>query len=804
VGSPGVGVAARASSRDRSRAGGTRVRLREGHRFSAAFSAEAAASSSSSPSDDDDAPVAADDDEPPAPPKEEVEFQAETRQLLDIVTHSLYTDKEVFLRELVSNASDALEKLRHVQATGTLSGTGSSDGEAGSVPLEIRIETDEAANTLTIADTGIGMTREEMTDNLGTIARSGTKSFVTEMKRKKDADDPGDFDPFGQGIIGKFGVGFYSGFMVADKVDVRSMSAGKISRSGDAFEGGKEEEALVWESTGSGKYSIAPLSGDVRQDRGTSVVLHLKPDLEQFVDEKTVEGILKKYSNFVGFPIYLNGNRVNTVDAVWLDHPKDVTEETHSSFYKYVAHAHDEPLSTIHFRVDAPLDIKALFYIPSFHQEKHGMGRMDPGVSLYSRKVLIESKSPDILPEWCRFVKGVVDSEDLPLSISREKPQDTALMHKMRKALTRKVIAHLAKMMKKDPTKYKEEFYGEYAFFLKEGACQDFDSQEPLSKLLMFETSKGMAGELSSLDEYVSRMPPEQKDVYFLFAPSRELALQSPYMEGFAEGNREVLFVYSAIDDFVMANLKAFEGRNLVSVDRSEVDLPKKDADEKKDDKNESKGDEDKAASSGTSLSKAEAADFCAWFQSTLGSKVSTCRTTDRLTSSPAVVTDAESGALRRMMRMVETQEGGAGSAGMPLPKQIVEINPRHEIVRGMHALKDADPTLAKVLAEQVYDNCLVAAGLLDDGRSMLPRLNDLMLCVVKTGQKEGGSDGAEKAAELEMKGKDSEEVANEPKVVVEPEIVEAEFVEPEFVEPEVVEAEVVGDGKGEGDNKNK
>lgn len=378
--------------------------------------------------------------------KDEMEFQAETRQLLDIVTHSLYTDKEVFLRELVSNASDALEKLRHVQATGTLSGSPSGEGE-DSVPLEIRIETDEASNTLTITDTGIGMNKEEMVNNLGTIARSGSKAFVREMQMKEQIGDTNDVDPFGQGIIGKFGVGFYSGFMVADKVDVRSKSAGKISDDNNSITE-TDEEALVWESEGLGKYSVSPLSSDIRQDRGTSVVLHLKPELSQYANESTVETILKKYSNFVGFPIFLNGKRVNTIDAIWLHDPKEVDDEKHSAFYKYVSHMYDDPLSTIHFRVDAPLDIKALFYIPSFHQEKYGMGRMDPGVSLYSRKILIEAKSPDILPEWCRFIKGVVDSEDLPLSISREKPQDTALVAKMRKALTRKIIAHLSKMMK--------------------------------------------------------------------------------------------------------------------------------------------------------------------------------------------------------------------------------------------------------------------------------------------------------------------------------------------------------------------
>ena len=655
-------------------------------------------------------------------PKDEMEFQAETRQLLDIVTHSLYTDKEVFLRELVSNASDALEKLRHLQVAGKL--TSSTDD----TPLEIRIETDEAANTLTITDTGVGMTRSEMVSNLGTIARSGSRAFVEEMKMKEVAKDPTDFDPYGQGIIGKFGVGFYSGFMVADKVDVRSKSATVED------DDNKDEGPILWESTGTGKYSLSPLSSNVRQDRGTSVVLHLKQDLVQYADETTVEKILKKYSNFVGFPIYLNGNRVNIIEAIWLQDPKSIDEKTHSDFYKYVSSSYDEPLSTLHFRMDAPLDIKALLYIPSFHQEKYGMGRMDPGVSMYSRKVLVESKSPHILPEWCRFIKGVVDSEDLPLSISREKPQDSALVGKMRKALTRKIISHLSTMMRKETDTYKEEFYKEYSYFLKEGVCQDFDSQQALSKLLYFETSKGMTGELVSLDEYVSRCPPETKDIYYLFAPTRELALQSPYMEAFSKNKREVIFIYTAIDDFVMANLKTFEGRELLSADRSDVDLPKSDdSNDTNEDGNEDKKKDDGTTTSGKSLSAAEATKFCAWFQTTLPSKVSKCKTTNRLSSSPAVIVDNESGALRRMMRIVETQDGGSSTSGMPLPKQTVEINPDHEIIVGMNRLKDTDPVLALVLAEQIYDNCLVSAGLLDDGRSMIPRINDLMLCVVKS-----------------------------------------------------------------------
>jgi len=397
--------------------------------------------------------------------------------------------------------------------------------------------------------------------------------------------------------------------------------------------------------------------------------------------------------------------------------PTDVDEETYTSFYRFIANAIDEPLDTLHFRADAPLDVKALFYTPSFHSEKYGMGRMEPGVSLYSRKVLIESKSPDILPDWMRFVKGVVDSEDLPLSVSREKAQDSNLIAKLRKVLTRKFISHLAKIAKKDPEKYKDEFYKEYSFFLKEGLCQDFDFKEPLSKILYFETSKTTTGELVSFDEYISRCTPEQNDIYYLHAPTREMALQSPYMEAFDKAGREVILVYNAIDDFVMANLEKYEGRNLISAEKADIDLP-------------DGGDEENKEVSAEGLSEEEATKFCAWFESTLDDKVTKCKTTTRLGSSPAIVTDNESGAMRRMMRLVDTTDGGRD--GLKLPKQQVEINPKHPVINGINSIRETEPTLAKVLSEQVFDNCLLAAGLMDDGRAMLPRLNDILLTVVK------------------------------------------------------------------------
>lgn len=722
------------------------------HRWLSTSSSNAEPSDNSADKKEEDAATAKDEEkdegekllEDKSEKPELLEFQAETRQLLDIVTHSLYTDRDVFLRELVSNASDSLEKLRHLRAAGSSAkATVQPD-----LPLEIRIDLDEVASTITITDTGIGMTRKDMVDNLGTIARSGSKRFIESLRESSS----GGKDPLAssggvaadtaaaQGIIGQFGVGFYSAFLVGETVEVRSRSAVAASEGdGEGGEEGEEVTPHVWTSKGEGTFEVSPLSDpDIRQDRGTSIVIHLKSEYWDYCDESRIEKILKRYSNFVNFPIFLNGNRVNTLEAIWSKDPKEVTEEEYSAFYKYVANAVDEPLDVYHFRVDAPLDVKALLFVPSFHSEKYGMGRMDPGVSLYSRKVLIESKSPDILPDWMRFVRGVVDSEDLPLSISREKAQDSALIAKLRRALVRKFIAHLAKMVKDDKDKYVDEFYKEYSFFLKEGICQDYEWQSGLSKLLYFETNKGGSNNLKSLDEYVSSMRPEQKDaIYYLVAPTRDAALQSPYLEAFEKANVEVLLMYTAIDDFVMANLEQYEGRKLISVEKGDIDLSELMADGAGGDKDKEKGDDDdedetanKLYEAKRELTTAESVYFCEWFRKQVGEdKVASCVVTKRLSTSPAIVTDNESGAMRRIMRLVDTSDGGRGD--IPLPKQHVEINPNHAVIVGMYDLIQKEPVLARVLADQVYDNCLVAAGLLDDSRSMLPRLNDILLCVV-------------------------------------------------------------------------
>ena len=620
-----------------------------------------------------------------------LEFQAETRKLLDIVTNSIYTDKEVFIRELISNASDALEKYRYKQVNNEVVKEGDSS-------CEINILTDMTNGTLTIIDSGIGMNREELISNLGTIARSGSKQFVQSMSEKGGK---------ASGIIGQFGVGFYSSFMVASSVKVESVSASIDSAS----------KAHRWESDGSGQFTIDEISpGSIEGglNRGCKITMKLKDECKEYADAKRVKEIIQRYSNFVSFPIKVNGETVNTISAIWTEDKANVTNEQYDAFYKFISKSFDAPKFTLHFRTDAPIDLRCLFFIPTFHTEKFGGARIEPGVNLYSRKVLIENKPSDLLPDWCRFIKGVVDSEDLPLSLSREKPQDSRLLGRIRDVLTRKIVRFLEEQKKKEPTLYKE-FYIEYNIFLKEGVCHDYKFMDQISKLLLFETSSQESGALTSLDEYISRCTPEQKNIYYLVAPTREAALQSPYYETFKKHGIEVLFLYTTIDDFAMANIKTFGGRPLISAETSSVDL------------NSERPVAAEADKAELALDAEQIKAVCSWLSSTLGpSRVREVRATTRLSDSPACVTDHESGALRRMMKMVDQSNQGQATA---IPPQILEINPKHPIIKTFSkiAAENRDSALAKIVVEQVMDNALIAAGLVDDPRTMLPRLNQIL-----------------------------------------------------------------------------
>lgn len=620
---------------------------------------------------------------------EAYQFEAETKQLLDIVINSLYTDKEVFVRELVSNASDALEKIRYLQNT-------NNEVAFNDSKLEIKISSDTESKTITIEDSGIGLGKDEMVKTLGTIARSGSKEFLAGAKADgKEVD-----------IIGQFGVGFYSAFMVAKKVEV-------ISTPAALGDNGEVQDAHKWVSEGAGSYSIEKVDGKA-EARGTKIIMHLRDDCHNYGDPNTVRGILSKYSNFVPFPISLNGDQVNTIQAIWAMDKSSLTEEQYTEFYRYIANAWDEPQYQLHFKVDVPLDLKALFFIGSTHTEKFGASRMDPGVNLYSKKVLIESNSENLLPQWMRFVKGAVDSEDIPLQISREGIQDSQLIKKISNVLTRRVIRMLQQEADKNAEQY-NEFFEEFGHFIKEGVVTDFERRDDIAKLLRFETSSSTPGELmSSFDDYISRCTGEQSNIYYLSAPSRELALASPYYEEFKREKVEVVFLYDPIDEFVVSNLMQYEGRKLISAESGGIDL-RSDGGRATD---EERGESDKSDENSDQIHK-EMAD---WMQETLSEQVRDVQVTTRLKDSPAIIVDHESATIQRMMKQLGEKQ--------PLAKQKLELNPLHPISKGMFELRNTDPKLARLVAEQVFDNAIVAAGVMEDPRAMLPRINELLVAL--------------------------------------------------------------------------
>ncbi len=601
------------------------------------------------------------------------EFQAEIKQLLDIVIHSLYTEKEIFVRELVSNASDALEKLRHTQIT-------EKDIFDDKLDLEINVTTDDKAKTITIQDFGIGMTRAELVENLGTIAHSGSKAFLKAL---------GEGGQKNASLIGQFGVGFYSAFMVAKSVKVYTHSW----RAG--------EPGHVWTSDGSGSYEIEESDGE---RRGAKVVIELKDECAEFSQDWKVKEILERYSAFVSFPINLNGKRINTVQALWLRSKNEIKDEEYTEFYKFQAHAHDEPRLRLHFSADAPLSINALLFVPQSNTEKLGLARSEPAVSLYCRKVLIDAKPKDLLPEWLRFLKGVVDSEDLPLNISRETMQDRALIEKLNKVITKRFLKFLEEEAKNRPEGY-HGFYEEFGVFLKEGAALDFAHKDALVKLLRFESSLTEKGKTTSLADYVSRVGADQKEIYYLIGPNRSAIESGPYLEAFKARNLEVLFCYEAVDEYVMNNVREFDGKKLTAADHADVklsDLPKAEG----------------------SLSEADTKKLTTWLKDTLGERVADVKASDRLVDSPALALNADkfmSPHMRRMMKAMN--KDGADS---PLRVNL-EINPRSAVMKRLFDIHLAAPEKAKLVAEQILDNALISAGLLDDATPMVARLYKLL-----------------------------------------------------------------------------
>jgi TNF receptor-associated protein 1 len=600
---------------------------------------------------------------------EKHEFQAEIGQLLEIVTHSLYTDKEIFVRELISNAADATEKLKFLQTSGT-------EIFEPDTPLKITVATDDQAKTITFTDSGLGMTHAELVENLGTIAHSGSKAFLEQLKASKsDAS-----------LIGQFGVGFYSAFMAGEKVTVYTRSYRP------------EETGYIWTSDGQTGYEIEAASD---LPRGTKVVVQLRDT--EFAQSSNIERIIKHYSNFVPFPIELNGTAVNTVQALWTRSKKEITDAEYEDFYKFVAHDTQAPTYRLHFTADAPLSIQALLFVPAKSFEHLTLARGDSEVNLYCKKVLIEPKAKKLFPEWLRFLRGVVDSEDLPLNISRETMQDSALLRKLNDVLTKRVLKWLEEEAKSDPTKF-DEFFKQHGHCLKEGIATDWSHKEAIAKLLRFESSSTEAGKTTSLTDYVSRMPEEQKEIYYLLAPNRAAAEASPYFEVFREKKLEVLYLTDARDEFVMEHLREFDKKRVVAAEKADLKL------------------EDKTHA----LSDDDARMLANFIKEQLTDRVNEVRVSKRLVGSPAVALDSDptmTASMKRMIKMMNRDD----MPGMPETKPDLEINPDHAMMVRLNEIRHTDPTLAGEVAAQVYDNALVSAGLLEDPRAMLSRLNSLL-----------------------------------------------------------------------------
>ena len=599
-------------------------------------------------------------------------FQAEIQQLLDLVVHSLYTDKDIFLRELISNASDSMEKVRHLE------GTEKHFKDAGE-ELRITLELDKEAKTITLTDRGVGMTREELIGNLGTIAHSGTKAFLEQMKETGGSP---------AGLIGQFGVGFYSAFMVADKVEVFSRS----------WKEGAEN--LRWESDGKTGYEIEETQ---ELPRGVKIVLHLNEASADFADEYKVKGLITRYSNFVGFPILLDDKRINEVEALWLKNKNEITDEEYKAFYQFAGKAFDEPSYRLHFSADAPITINALIFIPGENPEKMGFGKVDASVALYCKKVLIDPEPKGLLPEWLRFVKGVVDSADLPLNISRETMQDSALVRKLNGVITKRIIRMFEKEAEADPAKYRT-FYRKFERFFKEGIATDYANKDALAKLLRFETSMTEPGEVCGLADYVARMKEGQETIHFIVGRSRDEIESGPYVEAFKARGLEVVYFTDAVDEYVVDSLGEFDSKKLSSIRHAGLDL-------------------DEVEGQGDALSGEEMDALCGFLKETLGDAVTKVSGGNRLVDSPVIALVPEDGMSPQIRQMMKAMDENFKDE----PKVELELNPRHPLMKKLAETRTSQPELAQLVAAQLLDNALISAGLLDDARGTIQRMNRLM-----------------------------------------------------------------------------
>ena len=615
---------------------------------------------------------------------EQFTFQAETQQLLNILIHSLYTEKEIFLRELLSNASDALNRLQFEMLT-------NSDVKDADAELKINISVDTENNTLTISDTGIGMTHDEVIENLGTIAKSGAKAFMDAMKEKPDNATMSD-------IIGQFGVGFYSVFMVADQVDV-------ITRSYQP-----DAEAVKWSANGGTSYILEPTEKDTR---GTDIIIHLKEDESEFTRDYTIKDIIRRHSDYVAFPIYVgeDDTATNKQQALWRRDPSEVELEEYESFYKMMTMDFNGAFHHIHMRADVPMQFYTLLFIPSSAQQNMFSPRKEAGLKLYARKVLIEEYNKDLLPEYLQFVQGVVDSEDLPLSVTRESIQATRVMATLKKTITRKVLSELKRMAKKDREQYLS-IYEEFGSYFKQGIVLQPDDRTDLEPLLFFQTTVDDDPEnYYTLDEYVERMQDNQDDIYYVVADDYASGKRSPHLDAFRQRGIEVLYFTHPVDSMLPMGLTDYKGHKLVSVDSADINL--EDIGEAKDAENAKEALEETSFESLTERVK-----------SVLGNRVSGVRESKSLVGSPARLVSDDDSTNRYMYRINRLLD-----KDYELPVKTLELNSRHPLMHNLSGLisNSGDDNLIRAVVEQIFETALLQDGIHPDPSSMADRLTLLM-----------------------------------------------------------------------------
>lgn len=614
-------------------------------------------------------------------------FQSEVKQLLQLMIHSLYSNKEIFLRELVSNASDAADKLRFRALSDAA--LYENNGE-----LHVRISTDKEARTLTISDNGIGMTRDEVIDNLGTIAKSGTKSFLESIGQDQAKDSQ---------LIGQFGVGFYSAFIVADKVTVRTRAAGESADKG-----------VFWESEGEGDYTIADIE---KADRGTEITLHLREGEDEYLDDWRLRSIISKYSDHISLPVEIETKneedgtvtweKINKAQALWTRNKAEVSDEEYKEFYKHISHDFADPLSWVHNRVEGKQEYTSLLYVPSKAPWDLWNREQRHGLKLYVQRVFIMDEAEQFMPNYLRFIRGLVDSNDLPLNVSREILQDSSVTRNLRSALTKRALQMLQKLAENKPEEY-QAFWKEFGLVLKEGPAEDSSNIETIAKLLRFaSTHNDSDAQTVSLEDYVGRMVEGQEKIYYITADSYAAAKNSPHLELFRKKGIEVLLLSDRIDEWMMNYLTEFDGKSFQSVSKADESLDKLADEEKQAEQEET----DK-----------QLAPFVERIKTLLGDKVKDVKLTHRLTDTPAIVTTSADEMTTQMAKLF-----AAAGQEVPEVKYNFELNPNHPLVKQTAEL--TDEALFADWVNLLLDQALFAErGSLEDPNQFIRLVNQLLV----------------------------------------------------------------------------